>query len=275
MNRTKLCPIVFSDLLRISCILLLLLGAGYGRAYAQQSNFDLPPPKEPLLPRVNDHSTWSVSLHYDREHARAELLDPKGSENKADAGAGEQPVAKIQVTKDGGVYREVAIGVNGKTKEKWIFDKFQAQESDDGKVVMIMQPAAFFSRDYSDYSRSDFEVLEWIDKSNFVGTAGFRGQPVYVFETSGNKRRLTAREQADIRSERATDSEIQRYSEKFVVYLDGKTQLPVYFDDGEIIRTYTYGPSNADKLQAPSKFQQALADWNAEVKQRTAKPLPP
>ena len=242
-------------------------------ALAQDRGPELPPPKDPVLPRAPARAEWTATTRADRKKALEEMAaPPKGNvQEKAT-----KTISEIRVSKDGSLYRELSVLEDGRKIEKWISGIFQAVEAPVGGFARIPLPAGTISQDYSDYRAGDFENLLWVDKSNYAGSGTFQGLPVYVFKVAADKRLFTPREKSDLEMRRTPDdSLIRKPGQTFVAYLDARTQLPVLFDDGESVTTYSFIADPPDKLQAPPAFAKALADWTADVKRKSSKPLPP
>lgn len=256
-------------------ILIVLLAAA-GLLHAQQPT-ELPAPKEPILPRAPERAEWTILLHFDREAAKKNFLNPGEDKQGVSEAAKQAPSypREIRISKDGSTYREVMVWPNGTTTEKWVVDNLQVQRNPQGDIVRIMPPSGYYSKEYSDYARSDFEVLEWIGRGNYKGVRLAAGQPVYAFEVTGDKRKLTPREEADVRRELRDRGDIASPDRIFSVYLNGKNQLPVYSDDGEIIRTYTFVQAPTEKLTPPPPIAQAINQWKKEIKRKNSVPLPP
>lgn len=239
---------------------------------------EIPPPKEPILPRAPERAEWTITYRLDREKARQELLKPEAPKVREEAGNAneKQPVmpSQTRISKDGTTYREIITWSDGRQTEKWVVGGLQIQDGPNGRLQRIMLPTSFYASEYSDYSRSDFEELEWVGKSNFQGPIFSEGVSVYSFEVPGNARRLTPRE----KSAQAGRGELELKSEgdrKFVAYLDVKNQLPVYLDDGQLVRVYSFTKPSPGELEVPPKFAKAFEDWKAKIKQKTAVPLAP
>lgn len=258
--------------------LTLVLAWGLPLSAPAQPSADVPPPREPILARAPGRAEWTISYRFDHDKAKEEILNPDfKNKNQSNGSAKASPMRlpkEIHVSKDGATYREIIVWSDGHKTEKWIVDGLQVRETSGGNVVRIMSPSSFYAPDYSDYSRSDFEDVEWINQSNYVGAQTLNGASVYAFETPWSKRKLIPREAAD----RASSEDVQPENDSgrtCTVFLDAATQLPVFFDDGQIIRTYTYSAGSPEKLIPSSKFSRVIERWKKEIKRKTAVPLPP
>lgn len=247
---------------------------------------DIPPPSAPILRRAPDASEWTVTFHKDRAKAMEDLAKSKEEEearakdpesDRVSASPGQLDPVEVTVTKQGGMYREITAWPGGKKTEKWITGKLQVIESEiNGSVSRVMIPRIFFSPDYSDYSRSDFEKCEWVAMDNYVGVRKMNGLPVYAFELPVEKKPLTPREKAEAR-QLADNGETfgGRLPATLRVYLDIKTQLPLLCDDGSILQIYRYNSQRPGPLTLPPKFAAVLADWQEEIARKTRVPTPP
>ena len=240
-------------------------------------------PTEPVLKRVPARAQWSVLYLYDRKQAE-ELMAGQGGASiqseKVDAAAARRPVS-LNVSKDGNVYNEVVHWSDGKKSEKWISGELQVYEvPQTGQVARSILPTVGYSENFSDYRRSDFEELEWIDKTNFSGVKEVSGRKVFAFGVESAKRRLTPREKEELQDadQRLSEDEIVKRNERlssgekaYVAYLDMTTQRPLYFDDGRVVRVYQFIDQPSGRLQVPPRFAEELETWKKEI---TRKPLP-
>lgn len=255
---------------------LLLSFAGAGFCLAQES---VPPPKDPILPRLPSRADWTIVYRYDRDIAKDEILHPEQGKKTEEKPAGDKSVQAVpketRISKDGNTYREVTTWRDGYQSEKWIIDGLQVRSTAAGNVVRIMLPTTYYASDYSDYARSDFEDVEWVDKKNYVGPGELNEAVAYVFKVAGDKKTRTPRENAERLADPAAANAKAEAAREYVAYLDVKNQLPVFLDDGDVIRTYTYTLNPADKLVPPQKFSQAIDDWKKRIKRKTAVPGAP
>lgn len=242
----------------------------------------VPPPKFPLVLRAPQKAHWKVEFRYDREKAQKEALNP----NEKKAGDAVEPgddapppppmmPKSVEVSKDGRIYREVSTWPDGKKAEKWVLDGFQMREQPrTGKILDV--DAASYSTDFSDYRRSDFEAAEWVGKENYTGVKVVAGRPAYEFSVGSDKRKLTPRE-IEFRQEQIAErksSAVATGGPTYVAYLDVATLLPIYIDNGEAVRIYSYGTLD-EALTMPAKFQ---ARYNARkklLKEKSRVPSPP
>ena len=241
----------------------------------------LPPPKFPLELRAPNKYQWKIDFRFDRAKAKKQTLTPeaKPSEDLDEPTEAAPPMLpkSIEVSKDGRVYREVTTWQDGKKSEKWVLDGLQLREQPKtGRVLDV--DAASYSTDFSDYRRSDFELAEWMNKEAFKGVKLLGTRPAYEFSIGSDKRRPTPREIAlksiqDDVSE-STDSQPVAASAEYVAYLDAKSLLPIYIDDGEVVRIYSYGPLT-ESLVPPQKFMDRLNARKKMLQAKTRVPTPP
>lgn len=231
-------------------------------------------PTEPILRRAPDRSEWMIFLRTDRQNIKEEAsksgqaLGPQGKVAPSE-------VKSRSVSKDGNVYREVVEYGDGQTREKWIDGDMQVYETRVSKKIAraVAPDANQISSSYSDYRRSDFENLEWVSKDNFQGVKDFNGRKVFEFTTDPAKRKLTAREMTEFVDMDGNKTREQLMKDRedrlngapaYTAYLDAQTQLPVYFDDGEVVRIYKFVENPSGKLVAPPPFAVELARWKKQ-----------
>lgn len=238
----------------------------------------------PVLQRAPARSEWTVFLHPDRTKM-VEAVSKQGlGAPGAEIPAGSRELKSVTISKDGSIYREVSAWADGRKREKWISGELQVYDLGSlGKIARCVLPSRFqFSSNYSDFRRSDFEELEWIGKENFRGVKDIEGRKVFEFQMDAGKRRLTPREMAEPvdhdrnageaeqvkkSAEQATPSRI------YTAYLDAQTNMPVYFDDGEIVRTYKFSEAPGS-LSIPAHFALELDNWKKDLNRRRQLPKP-
>lgn len=254
-------------------IVWTILGATH--SWAQVA--DMIKPTEPILKRAPVNAEWSVQFFEDR--AKVQDSVAKGNLDMAqDEAVKAEMMGPVSVTisKSGDTYHEVTVWGNGQIMDKWIVGDKQVYETPYTKgVARVVIPAAGqFSRKYSDYRRSDFEALEWVGKDNFAGVKDFGGRKVFVFGTDAAKRRLTPREMNDLVDPDGNKTAVELLKEHgakmvgkpgLIAYLDVQTQLPVYFDDGEVVRVYKFSTSSPGNLTIPPRFITEIESWKKEV----------
>lgn len=246
-----------------------------------QPSLEVPPPKEPILPRAANLAEWTILIRPDRTRAREETLEPEkikeGEKAPPKRAAVLQPV-EITVTKDGQTYREVITWSNGKKSEKWILDGMQLREIPQTGDIMRVDSTSY-STDVSDYSSSDFEPLQWLDRANYKGVKLVAGRPAYEFVTENANRRLTKREIALSEKVDTGDAQVNRGTKEqkkslLVAYLDAKSQMPIYVDDGYVVRIYKFGTPSAS-LVVPERFAEKFKEWKEVIARKTKPALPP
>jgi hypothetical protein len=169
---------------------------------------------------------------------------------------------------------------DGRSREKWISGELQVYElASIGRIARCVLPSRFqFSSNYSDFRRSDFEELEWIGKENFRGVKEVEGRKVFEFQMDSGKRRLTPREVAELADpdepqQGKKPTEQAATGRIYTAYLDTRTNLPVYFDDGEIVRTYKFSETPGS-LSIPANFAVELDNWKKDLNRRRQLPKP-
>lgn len=245
-----------------------------------QGQVEVPPPKEPILPRAPELSSWTISFRPDREKVWEETFEPKKQQGEKVAPKWArvlQPI-EVTVTKDGTTYREVITWSNGTKSEKWIVDGLQLREIPQTGAIMRVDTASY-GPEVSDYSTSDFEPVQWIGKDNYKGVKFAGGRPTYEFVVEDASRRLTRREVVHRgytdtgdpvepgKSVKATGFQSDKNVQ--VAYLDARTQLPIYVDDGAMARTYRFEVP-AGPLVVPERFAIKFEEWKDLIRRKTA-----
>ena len=185
-----------------------------------------PGPTTPVVRRAPTFASWTITYHY-KDDATVQTAPAKGPY------LGDRPRIVVVVKTDK-IYLEQTTWTSGKKDEKWTFDGVQLKLIAGTKSIVPINPPSkeHPEPDYSDYSKGDFPGLGWISLQNYKGLGNFQGQPVYVFESSSEKKQAAG--------------------------LSPDTQLPVYSSEGDSVLTYTYNPPPSAPLVPPEAFTKVL-----------------
>ena len=179
-------------------------------------------PKLPMVHRMSAFASWTVTHEY-----------------KDSSGKSQTPPSAIQsltVTKTDKTYWLQTLLASGKKTETWVFDGTQLQSTPDGVSIYLVPAPTKESPQplYVDYSKNEFEELEWLSPSNYKGIDTYQGKPIYRFEMAKSGAHLTA-------------------------LLSVDSQLPLYFSDGQETYVYSYNPPPVALLTPPRRFLDVLA----------------
>ncbi len=242
-------------------------------------------PSEPILKRAASNAEWTVYFYQDRGKAQ-ELIAKQGLNlGDGDVAEGSNFPKSLTVSKSGNTYREIVRKGNGQTVEKWSVNGLQVYELPESKQIArsILPSSSMVVDNYSDYRRSDFEALEWIGKDNFRGVKEVAGREVFEFRTDSIKRRLTPRELSGLidpdSNKSAAETQLAQENQAdgsagYTAYLDIRTQLPLYFDDGKQVRIYKFSESAPGNLALPPQFAAEMKNWQKELDRRRPLPKP-
>ncbi|CAN5688848.1 hypothetical protein BH09VER1_BH09VER1_03870 [soil metagenome] len=217
----------------------LLLSGAFGQEPA------LPPPKDPILHRVAPVGSWTTSFQYEPDTGKGEKTAPALPPDP-------NQIKSVTVIKVHRTYCEQTLFLSGLKEEKWTFDGAQLRKvpGTDIIVPITASTAEIPQANYSDYGQRDFPELGWISRSNYQGVQVYQGKPAYFFEEKdSNGRQLTA-------------------------FLS-EAQLPLFFSDQAIKRTYSYNPTPAETLKPPAEFLEVLARYKRGIEALQRHPNPP
>ncbi|MFZ4779147.1 MAG: hypothetical protein ACOYM3_27610 [Terrimicrobiaceae bacterium] len=138
----------------------------------------LPPPKTPILARLPEFSSWTVTYRYADEARTQASPTPTPKPNPYVFSDRKRSVA---VTKTGQIWSEEIVWTSGNRTDLWIYDNLRAGIVP-GTRKLALIPFSSDSAESFDYRRMDFEGLEWIKPENYRGPAKWQGQLVYFFE---------------------------------------------------------------------------------------------
>lgn len=187
--------------------------------------------------------------------------------------AAEHVLTSLTVDKSDTLYCELSRFSDGTKSEKWSTGVIQFREVKDGSLL-AMAAMNLLDPDFSDHSKEDFEELGWLGKEFFVGVITYQNQPCFLFQTTSDKRPQTRREDAQQKflsdPESVSFKESQGKSPKapakppstpVTVIVSANSRLPLVYNDGKVLRTYSYKTSGLEELVPPEKFAREFAAW--------------
>ncbi len=172
----------------------------------------------------------------------------------------------IKVEKKGTTYHVVTNMQSGLVWDNWVVGGIQFAKSSRGTSYVRVTAQDPY---YVDFSKTDFDILSWVDMNNYVGVKADKGgSKFFVFEAKNALRRTTSRDlsvDGDLGSivaklngltGKGTDEasvkvgvaqlRAKKYGDSVSrAMIDVATQLPSDYDDGEIDYTYTFSTSDA------------------------------
>ena len=262
--------------LPIALVLLLL-------ALSSNAQDKAPKPAEPVLRQAPSNCSWTV-------HHKQDFSDQEDSWEQASKQQGARPGGgaamiktrhikrrKIEKNKKLKTYHVSTSWSDGKTQDDWIVMGYHVAERAGGRGLYVAGAESSLG---AELSASDFPELAWIDLKYYRGLKTHKGRPVFVFEVSFEEKPMSA---ADSRyysfvkqsDPKATPTEVFKPKyESVVAYLDAKTQLPVLYNDGSVLRRYSFS-SDKSFLRPPKKIIDFLRKREATLRTKTATPAGP
>lgn len=238
------------------------------------------PPTGPFVLRAPERCEWTITLERNPEAALGRILTPdkaSATASSADESSDERlgfVAERIVVSKDGSLYREVTHWANGKKTEKWITDGLQIYQAPTSNRIFRIDLTSY-PADFSDYTRSDFELAEWIASANYVASPTVGDQTLLRFSVSPEQKRRTPRDIAEQTTAAEDGLETENDAPRaLIALLDAETRLPIYVGDGKIARTYEYN-FNPPALTLPPEFRKELTRWSQELAEKNRPPSPP
>jgi len=212
--------------------------------YAPAQNPEPPPPREPVLHRLPDYASWTVSFKYQEDEDKPGEAGQAGVQPlKANPYVFADQAASVSITKTGNIWWEQTTWLSGLKTESWIFNSMRAGMVR-GPNRIVAMPFSYARAEAFDYRREDFEGLGWVSLSNYTGVKNYLGKPAYVFvsnpSTAGNEAKAGR-----------------------TAILSIEDQWPLYFRDGTTERTYTYNPAPSAPLVPPDKIMKIFNKWKA------------
>jgi hypothetical protein len=225
-----------------------------------------PVPKLPLIPRASALAEWTVRI-------TENFTDNWETSSAWEAPVeGQRVINSVQIAKDEArkTYRMRTHWNNGDKEDEWIVMGNHVAERPGGRGYYIVGAEASTA---ADLSRSDFSELSWVGMSSYRGLKKFKGKVVFAFELPFDQKKLSFEEASLVAAAQATDKTVRPSKilnakvKNVVLYLDPLTQLPILYNDGRSIRTYSFSQSPGP-LSAPAEVLDFLRA-RAEVLRRT------
>ena len=262
--------------LPIALVLLLL-------ALSSNAQDKAPKPAEPVLRQAPSNCSWTV-------HHKQDFSDQEDSWEQASKQQGARPGGgaamiktrhikrrKIEKNKKLKTYHVSTSWSDGKTQDDWIVMGYHVAERAGGRGLYVAGAESSLG---AELSASDFPELAWIDLKYYRGLKTHKGRTVFVFEVSFEEKPMSA---ADSRyysfvkqsDPKATPTEVFKPKyESVVAYLDAKTQLPVLYNDGSVLRRYSFSSAKSF-LRPPKKIIAFLRKREVSLGVKTATPAGP
>jgi hypothetical protein len=227
-------------------------------------------PPGPWPPRAPVVSTWSVQTTLiSRQQTNASAANQS---SKAQPPA---PVGALGVVKYMPIVHEVQIDAKGKKWDKWYEDGREVVTVDNSPP-MLFTAAAANPQFFHDYSKYDFNNLEWVDPKYYMGVASLQGVPCYYFAAkktvhrSGQSKIVTT----DVSDEASRPAvppppppgpgekplPPEAYFTTYILqaYFEKETRLPVRVSDGIYQYDYQFGRPPQGRLTLPQNINDFL-----------------
>ncbi len=212
--------------------------------FAPAQNTEPPPPKEPVLHRLPDYASWTVTFKYKEDENKPGDAEQAGVQPlKANPHIFADQASSVSITKTGNIWWEQTTWLSGLKTDTWIFNSMRAGMVP-GTNRIVAMPFSNERAEAFDYRREDFEGLGWVSLSNYTGVKSYLGKPAYVFVSNPSKA--------------GDEAKAGR-----MAFLSIENQWPLYFRDGTTERTYTYNPAPSAPLVPPDKIMKIFNKWKA------------
>ena len=189
----------------------------------------------------------------------------------------------------GKTYHAISTDASQSKTETWSMNGVEVSKPPGAKQFSRVAPNSPF---YLEFSKADFDELSWIGKDDFKGAVDAPdGGKQFVFEAKNAKRRRTT-------LEHATDGDIADLAEKLHLVsggtgkkqaeakwlesqygdsvshavLDVLSQLPIEYDDGTVVRTYTFSEV---PVPIPPDVVHLMDSFSEQIRRSTVPASPP
>jgi len=277
-------PTCFPATLALPLALLLLAAAPANAQqttvtapHAKANKTDHPEPRMPLVSPAPARAEWTVRMTAD---FTASWQSAEEKSQTAQVLSKQHTIISIQFSKDAAskAYRLHTRWSDGDSEDEWIVMGAHVAERAGHHGLYIVGSESSTARELS---KADFPELAWVDMSLYRGMKTYQGKPAFVFGVPFDQKKLTG-EQAQImafskRSDpKTTPSKIFKPKvQDVVLYLDATTQLPILYNDGLVIRRYSFTQPTEDRLQPPAKIVEFLHARNEALRVRLTPPAGP
>lgn len=223
-----------------------------------------PQPRDPLVSQAPARAEWTVRIteQFPDGWATDDSWEAQGG--GAAAASAARTIRSLSYAKDASLqtYQVTTRWTDGETEQEWIVMGQHIADRPGGGLYAVGGERLTAS----ELKVADFPELVWIERKHFKGVRTFKGKRVFVFEEQFNRRRMTPTEsrqyyfalQADPKA--TPESVFKPRFPKVVAYLDAVTQLPVLYNDGSKLRTYSFRDAGGTRLRPP----QAIIDFVRE-----------
>jgi hypothetical protein len=239
--------------------LLALLGLLFSPAQAFAQTPDLPRPKEPILRRLPQFSSWTITFKYKSDEKKPAA--PSSPPPPTNPNVFSDQVADVTVTRTGQVWWEQTHWRGGTHTEIWFYHGLRAGLLPGLKQIVAI-PYSAEGDEAFDYRRGDFEGLGWLSLSTYKGVKSYLGKPAFWFESGTASGAVPA-----------TGPDAWDGGHEALLSID--TQRLLYVRDGETERTFTYNPTPAAPLVPPDNYMAIFNQMSADLKHLEHKPGPP
>lgn len=199
------------------------------------------PPKSPVLGRLPEFASWTVTYRYPDEAKTKASPTPTPKPNPY---VFSDRKRSMSVIKTGKIWSERTEWTSGNQTELWIYNNLRAGIIPGTKKLALI-PFTSDSAESFDYRRMDFEGLEWVNPENYRGPAKWQGQQVYYFE-EGSSNPAPAGESVEIPT--------GKWGTTRWAVISPEKRLPLLSYDGRAERGYLYRTAPTELLVPPDNF---------------------
>ena len=240
----------------------LIFALGSATVFAQQAP---PPAREPLpdgplLARAPEFSQWTVVI---------KPVTPPTTPATAHAKTGD---LTSTVTKTRDVYFQEFADAFGRKWKTWVADKLQATISPDNGAIILGEGGD--GQLSTDYSKTDFQGLEWVSADNFVKTSTFEGRKCLVFSvalTVPVAAPLASADRVATGASAATPSAPAARTELATGVVDFDSRLPLYAQKGSTSYRFKFGSPPQVMLQVPADIMKLVQQQGKRAHDITAR----
>jgi len=213
-----------------------------------------PPPQPPYVNNAPAYAAWNIAFSTKQTNPAPRTL-------KA-----------VRVNKMNKDFQEIKYWSDGSTSEQWqVQGVILIKEPYSPGIYVISSEEILLpsNRDLCYRSSSDFPELNWLSANTYAGVKNFQGKTCYWFQTDA-KSSTDSTSAAPIRNTPIADGKPSQQA-----WVDAKTLLPVAFDEGGMLRVYSFESATSQQAELPPHFAEALKDYQKQAMEPLRHAMPP
>jgi hypothetical protein len=234
-------------------------------------------PKGPLLSRIPEFASWSVTYTYsDPQDAPQKTPGQENKPPEPETSAAVARPKRVLFTKTRNILHVETVDERRQTWNRWCRDALQIVVFPAGKGMASCEGQDIYNPFYEDYQGTTFPGFEWVSPATFAGIENVHSRDCMVFRSAVKRLDLmNPGEAAKLRAladEGTPIPEEALKTQQTVALVDLETRLPVALQVAGEVRRYTFLAQPSAMLEFPDRVQALFTERDAAW-QRVTRPL--